>query len=183
MAKKVLKKFFNLIEDSKEYYNDFLNEDFINEYIVEIDLEIKEFLHTTEKYTRGILSNKSLSLSNTEYNCLYLIGKTSDINSTSIAKKIKQSKGNISKIIKKLENKKLITVYQKKDNKRQSFFRLTSSGEVYFNEYDMYMEKLKKDYFTFFSENFTEDELEFIYNFFVKINKFRNEEIAKETSK
>lgn len=179
MAKKVLKKFLNLIEDSKEFYNDFLNEDFINEYIVEIDLEIKEFLHTSEKYSRGILANNSLSLSSAEYNCLYLIGKVPDINSTIIAKKTKQSKGNISKIIKKLEMKHLITVYQKEENKKQSFFKLTSLGIVQFNEYNEYVEKIKKDYFTFFSENFTEEELEFIYNFFVKINKFRNEEIAK----
>lgn len=44
MPKKVVTKFFNLVEDSEEFYKDFLIQHSENTYIPEIYLTIKEFI-------------------------------------------------------------------------------------------------------------------------------------------
>ena len=48
ISNKVVKKFFNLIEDSKEFYKDFLKTDKGASYIPEIYLEMQEFIYANE---------------------------------------------------------------------------------------------------------------------------------------
>lgn len=64
-----------------------------------------------------------------ELHCLAAITRLSEPNSTQIAAHLKMTRGAVSKIIKKLADKKLIEVFQKPDNKKEKYFRLTKQGD------------------------------------------------------
>lgn len=58
------------------------------------------------------------------------IGDHPDVNVTRLAEAFYQTRGGISKITKKLMEKGVIQSYQKPDNKKEVYFRLTPQGEA-----------------------------------------------------
>ena len=100
ISNKVIKKFFNLIEDSREFYKEFLKSDKGESYIPEIYLEMQEFIYANEKYHNVLKDRLDKDLTFTDYNYLYCIGSNEKINVTQLSKKIKNSKGYTSKVIK-----------------------------------------------------------------------------------
>lgn len=179
ISNKVIQKFFNLIEDSKEFYKDFLHGDKGEGYIPEIYLEMQEFIYVNEKYTTLFKESLSKELSFTDYNYLYCIGSGDKINITQLSKKIKNSKGYTSKVIKKLLTLNYIETYQEDGNKKDLYIKLTKKGKVAYKEVYKKIEEVEGNFYQFLFENYNEEELKFLYKFFIKINKFQNEEIAK----
>lgn len=183
MQNKVVKKFFNLVENSKEFYKDFLLIEPKNIYIPEIYLAIKEFIHISEK--ADIFSNLDFSynLSPAEYNLIYFIGNNDHINITMLSKMTKSSKGYVSKIVKKLLEDNYIKTYQSSSNKKEIFLSLTKNGiKIYMDIYRELLQEHNK-FDIFLKENFSDEELQNIFNFFTKINKFKNEEYLKSHKK
>ena len=86
MSKKVVKKFFNLVEDSREFYKDFLIRQPKNTYIPEIYLAVKEFTYLNEKSNEFANIMLPYNLSSTEYNFIYNIGLHDTINLTALSK-------------------------------------------------------------------------------------------------
>lgn len=76
-----------------------------------------------------------------EVHCIEFIGKNKDTNVTKISESLFMTKGAISKITKKLLKKGSIERYQKSDNKKEIYFKLTEQGKVVFNTH----EKLHKE--------------------------------------
>lgn len=179
ISSKVIKKFFNLIEDSREFYKEFLKKDEKAKFMSEVYLEIQEFLYSSEKYQEKIKKDWIGELNLTEYNYLYHIGKSGKINITQLSKKIKNSKGYTSKVIKKLTILKYIKTFQEESNKKEIYIELTNSGKLIYEDINRRIEKIEKSYYNFLLDNFSEEELKFLYNFFVRINRFQNEEIEK----
>lgn len=179
ISSKVIKKFFNLIEDSKEFYKDFLKIDKGEGYIPEIYLEMQEFIYANEKYTTSLKEGLNKELSFTDYNYLYCIGSSEKINITQLSKKIKNSKGYTSKVIKKLLSLNYIKTFQEEGNKKDIYIELTKNGKIAYENICKKIEGVENSFYQFLWENFNEEELKFLYNFFIKINKFQNEEIAK----
>lgn len=179
ISNKVIKKFFNLIEDSREFYKDFLRTDKGDIYIPEIYLEMQEFIHVNEKYSQTFNNKLESDLSFTDYNYLYCIGSSEKINLTQLSKKIKNSKGYTSKVIKKLLTLNYITTFQEEGNKKDIYLELTKSGKKVFEDVCRRIEETEENFYSFLNKNFNEEELKIIYNFFIKINKFQNEEIMK----
>ena len=64
-----------------------------------------------------------------EVHCIEYIGKHEDCNVTRLAEFFYMTRSAISKITKKLLEKGLIESYQKPDNKKEIYFRLTDSGK------------------------------------------------------
>lgn len=178
ISNKVIKKFFNLIEDSKEFYKDFLKTGKGEEYIPEIYLEMQEFIYANEKYNSTIKDNIDSDLSFTDYNYLYCIGINHKINITQLSKKIKNSKGYTSKVIKKLTLLNYVRTFQEEGNKKDIYIELTKSGKTAYKNICSQIENIEKEFQQFLWENFNEEELKFLYNFFIKINKFQNEKIT-----
>ena len=64
-----------------------------------------------------------------EVHCIEYIGKNTDPNVTKLAEAFYITNGAISKMAKKLIKKDLIESYQKPDNKKEIYFRLTEHGK------------------------------------------------------
>lgn len=65
-----------------------------------------------------------------EVHCIEYIGKHADANVTKLAEHFYMTRSAISKIAKKLMEKGLIESFQKPDNKKEIYFRLTEQGEA-----------------------------------------------------
>ncbi|WP_316088743.1 MarR family transcriptional regulator [Fusobacterium sp.] len=179
ISNKVVKKFFNLIEDSREFYKDFLSREPKNKLIPEIYLSMKEFQYLAEKEDESLDVNTVLDLSVADYNFIYYIGSSEKINITQLSKKMKISKGYASKAIKKLHSYELIEIFQIPPNKKELFLSLTKSGtKIYLNIYKEFLKK-ENEIEIFLEDNFNDSELKTIFDFFIKINKFKNEKLLK----
>ena len=102
---------------------------------------MQEFIYVNEKYTTMLKNSLNKELNLTDYNFIYYIGSSEKINLTQLSKKIKNSKGYTSKVIKKLLTLNYIKTYQKDENKKEIYIELTKNGELAYN--DIY-DKIKK---------------------------------------
>ncbi len=180
MSKKVVKKFFNLVEDSREFYKDFLIRQPKNTYIPEIYLAVKEFTYLNEKSNEFANIMLPYNLSSTEYNFIYNIGLHDTINLTALSKIVKSSKGYTSKVIKKLADLKYINILQSDSNKKEIFISLSKSGNKIYSEVYKHLLNERAQLEIFLEENFSDEELKNIFKFLIKINKLKNEKIISE---
>jgi len=65
-----------------------------------------------------------------EVHCIEYIGRNADSNVTKLAESFYMTRSAISKITKKLIEKGFIESYQKPDNKKEIYFRLTEQGKI-----------------------------------------------------
>ncbi|MDG0810650.1 MarR family transcriptional regulator [Cohnella rhizosphaerae] len=65
-----------------------------------------------------------------EVHCIEYIGKHADANVTKLAERFYMTRSAISKIAKKLMEKGLIESYQRPENKKEIYFKLTEQGEA-----------------------------------------------------
>lgn len=68
-----------------------------------------------------------------EVHCIEYIGKNADANVTKLAASFYMTSGAISKLTKKLIEKNVIESYQKPDNKKEIYFRLTAQGQAVYS--------------------------------------------------
>ena len=114
----------------------------------------------------------------TDYNYIYCIGSSDRINITQLSKKIKNSKGYTSKVVKKLSVLNYIKTFQEEGNKKDIYVKnLPKTGRKAYEDFYNKIEETEDNFYKFLWENYNEEELKFIYNFFLKINKFQNEDI------
>lgn len=71
----------------------------------------------------------------TEMHCIDCIGRIENPNVTKIAQYLKLTKAAISKIIKKLTDKKAIETYKSPDNKKETYYKLTKTGKEVFDKH------------------------------------------------
>src|ERR1700730_4630454 len=92
-----------------------------------------------------------------EVHCIEYIGKNVDSNVTKLAESFYMTRSAISKITQKLLKKGLIESYQKSDNKKEIYFRLTKQGKVIYNIHeDLHKEFQERDKAVF--EQVTEEQ-------------------------
>ncbi|MEJ8305200.1 MarR family winged helix-turn-helix transcriptional regulator [Saccharibacillus sacchari] len=82
---------------------------------------------------RGEMEEKLKGHKPSEVHCIEYIGKHVDPNVTRLAEAFYMTRGAISKITKKLLDKKLIESYQGPENKKEIYFRLTPQGREVFD--------------------------------------------------
>jgi len=73
-----------------------------------------------------------------EIHLIDVIGRSSGINVTEIARKLGITKGAIPKLIRKLERKRLVQRYQHRDNRKDVLCRLTAKGITAFKGHRAY---------------------------------------------
>lgn len=108
------------------------------------------------------------SVSITEYHVLAYIGDHPATNAVSVSKSLGITRGGISKIAARLQNKGLIEVQDVKDNKREISYRLTPSGT------DLYMlhttlHKQKEALMDDLLSRYTDSEIQCIARFFSEL--------------
>jgi len=106
------------------------------------------------------------------------IGRNLDSNVTKLAESFYMTRGAISKMTKKLEKKGLIESYQKPDNRKEIYFRLTAQGqEIYKLHEKLHKEFQERDKVVF--EHVTEEEIDSMLDFVKKYNNHLDTEINK----
>ena len=88
------------------------------------------------------------------------------------------TRGAISKLSKKLMEKGLIQSYQKQDNKKEIYFRLTEHGKAINKIHDdLHKEFQERDKAVF--DKITEEQFDYMINFAKKYSDHLDEEIKK----
>ncbi|MED3084978.1 MarR family transcriptional regulator [Bacillus toyonensis] len=114
-----------------------------------------------------------------EVHCIEYIEKNVDSNVTKLAESFYMTRGAISRITKKLIKKGLIESYQKSDNKKEIYFRLTEQGKVIYKIHeDLHKEFEERDKVVF--DQVTEEEFDSILSFVEKYSRHLDTEIKKQ---
>ena len=114
-----------------------------------------------------------------EVHCIEYIGKNVDSNVTKLAESFYMTRSAMSKITKKLIEKGFIESYQKPDNKKEIYFRLTKQGKEINKIHDkLHKEFQERDKVVF--EEVTEEQLDSMINFVEKYSRHLDEEIKKQ---
>ncbi|MBY8911154.1 MarR family transcriptional regulator [Bacillus sp. YC2] len=113
-----------------------------------------------------------------EVHCIEFIEKNRDANVTKLAESLYMTRGAISKLTKKLIKKSLIESYQKPDNKKEIYFRLTEQGKVIFKIHEeLHKEFQERDKIVF--EQVTEEQFDTMLSFVAKYSSHLDAEIKK----
>lgn len=114
-----------------------------------------------------------------EVHCIESIGEIVDANVTKLAKTLYMTRGAISKLSKKLIEKGLIETYQKPDNKKEIYFRLTDQGKVIYNIHEeLHKEFQERDRVVF--EQINEEQFDSMLCLVEKYSKHLDAEIKKQ---
>lgn len=113
-----------------------------------------------------------------EVHCIEYIGKNADSNVTQLAEAFYMTRSAISKITKKLIEKGLIESYQKPENKKEIYFRLTEQGKAIHKVHEeLHKEFQERDKAVF--EQVTEEQFEDMLSFMKKYSRHLDAEIKK----
>ncbi|CEK33972.1 transcriptional regulator,transcriptional regulator Hpr,MarR family [[Clostridium] sordellii] len=113
-----------------------------------------------------------------EVHCIEYIGRNVDTNVTKLSEYFYMTRGAMSKLTKKLIKKGVIESYQKPDNKKEIYFRLTEQGkEVYKIHEKLHKEFQDRDKAIF--EQITEEQFDSMINFIEKYSSHLDGEIKK----
>lgn len=114
-----------------------------------------------------------------EVHCIECIGKNVDPNVTKLAESLYMTRSAISKIAKKLMEKGLIESYQKPDNKKEIYFRLTEQGRVIYNIHEeLHQEFQERDKDVF--NQITEEQFDGLLSFVESYSRHLDSEIKKQ---
>jgi len=112
-----------------------------------------------------------------EVHCIEFIGRNVDSNVTKLAETY-MTRGAISKITKKLIKKGIIESYQKPDNKKEIYFKLTEQGKVINKIHeDLHKEFQERDKAVF--EQVTAEQFDAMLDFAEKYSRHLDAEIKK----
>ena len=113
-----------------------------------------------------------------EVHCIEYIGKNVDSNVTKLAESFYVTRGAISKLSKKLIKKGIIENYQKPENKKEIYFRLTEQGKVIYKVHEeLHKEFQERDKAVF--EQITEEQYDIMLSFAQKYSSHLDAEIKK----
>lgn len=139
---------------------------------------IEQFMRITntinELHSHYINLNGSMPLALGEIHLIECIGKHSETNITEIAKILGKTKGAVSQMAKKLENKGLIYKTKKEDNNKEIILQLNEKGMEILLEHDKFHASLYEDIFSSI-EGSTKENIEFVKNILNKIEEHTDE--------
>lgn len=114
----------------------------------------------------------------TEVHCIEYIEKNADSNVTKLAEAFYMTRGAISKLTKKLIKKGLIESYQKADNKKEIYFKLTEEGREVFNIHEeLHQEFRERDKVIF--DQVSDEQIEALLQFVNGYSQHLDKEIEK----
>ncbi|WP_270994903.1 MarR family winged helix-turn-helix transcriptional regulator [Listeria seeligeri] len=113
-----------------------------------------------------------------EVHCMEYIAKHGDSNVTKLAEAFYMTKSAISKLTKKLIEKGFVESYQKPENKKEIYFRLTKKGAEINQVHDsLHQEFLERDKIIF--DEVTDDQYEEVLQFLAKYSRHLDIEMKK----
>ncbi len=116
-----------------------------------------------------------------EVHCIDWIGTIDHANVTKIANEMSMTRGAISKISKKLLCKGMIESYQRPDNNKEIYYRLTDQGRQLYSEHKKCHSKAQQEKLSLL-ETYSEDEQAVILRFLNDINHLLDIKLANKAS-
>ncbi len=114
-----------------------------------------------------------------EVHCIEAIEKNTEPNVTKLAESLYMTRGAISKLTKRMIQKKLIESYQNQTNKKEIYFRLTTQGKkVYHTHEELHKEFQERDQVVF--EQITDEQFDSMLRFIEKYSDHLDTEIKKQ---
>ena len=114
-----------------------------------------------------------------EVHCIEYIGRNGDANVTKLAQSFYMTRGAISKLARKLLAKNVISSYQKPDNKKEIYFRLTDQGQAVYHIHKLLHEEFKeRDKIIF--DQLTDEQFSSILTFAETYSRHLDTEIKKQ---
>ena len=83
-------------------------------------------------------------LTSTEVHCIEAIEENLNPNVRKLAETLYMTRGAISKLTRRLMKKELIESYQKEDNKKEIYFKLTAAGQKIYHTHEQLHAKFQK---------------------------------------
>ena len=146
------------------------------------DQLLKGFMDIYNKtvWLNKIKMEKALSeCKSSEVHCIEFIGNDKDSNVTKLADSFFMTRGAISKLTKKLIMRGYIESYQKVDNKKEIYFKLTKKGEkIYRIHNELHQEFRERDQIVF--EKITSKEMNQMLDFIKYYNEHLDQEMKKK---
>lgn len=136
---------------------------------------IQERSNIFEHYREEIFAGINLA----EAHCIDKIGSMDYANVTKVAAEMGMTRGAISKISKKLLNKKLIDSYQKPENNKEIYFCLTEQGQKVYNEHKKCHNQARQEKLALLS-TYSEYEQSIILRFLKDINQKYDKKLNEE---
>lgn len=113
-----------------------------------------------------------------EVHCIEYIGRNADSNVAKLAESFFMTTGAMSKMTKKLIEKGVIESYQKPENKKEIYYKLTDQGKVIYNIHEeLHQEFQERDKSVF--EQVTDEQFGSMLSFIEKYSKHLDGEIRK----
>lgn len=114
-----------------------------------------------------------------EVHCIEYIGQHKDPNVTKLAEHFYMTRGAISKVMKKLIQKNLVERYQKPENKKEIYFKLTSEGKAVYKTHEkLHKEFEARDEVVF--ESVTEEQFDNMLHFIEMYSQHLDKEIKRQ---
>lgn len=114
-----------------------------------------------------------------EVHCIEYLGRNEESNVTKLAESFYMTRGAISKMTRKLAEKGAIESYQKPDNKKEIYFRLTEQGQAVYQIHEqLHKEFQERDKAVF--EQVTDEQFDQMIDFVEKYCNHLDAEIRKQ---
>lgn len=146
----------------------------------QIKVGFRELYDKMSWLNRRKMEDSLKGYTSSEVHCIEYIEKNKDSNVTKLADSFYMTRGAISKLTKKLIKKELIESYQKSDNKKEIYFRLTEKGRTVYDIHEkLHAEFSERDKVVF--EQVTEEQFNSMLHFVELYSQHLDKEIKKVT--
>ncbi|OOM05845.1 MarR family transcriptional regulator [Clostridium saccharobutylicum] len=145
----------------------------------QVIMSLRELFNKMALLNKPKMEDSLKGYKSSEVHYIECIGRNVDSNVTKLAESLYMTRGAISKIAKKLIEKGIIESYQKPDNKKEIYFRLTEQGQKIYNVHEELHKKFQeRDKVVF--EQITDEQFDSMLSFVEKYIKHLDEEIKKQ---
>lgn len=145
----------------------------------QVIMGFRDLLNKVVSLNKPKMKDSFKGYKSSEVHCIEYIGRNVDSNVTKLAESFYMTRGAISKITKKLIKKGIIESYQKPDNKKEIYFRLTEQGKVINKVHEeLHKEFQERDKAVF--EQVTEEQFDIMLSFVEKYSRHLDAEIKKQ---
>lgn len=144
----------------------------------QIMMSFRELFNKMAWINKSKMEKSFKGYKSSEVHYIEYIGKNKESNVTQLAESLYMTRGAISKITKKLIEKGAIKSYQKPDNKKEIYFKLTEQGEkIYKIHEELHKEFQNRDKVVF--EQVSDEQFDSMLRFVEKYSKHLDVEIKK----
>jgi DNA-binding MarR family transcriptional regulator len=144
----------------------------------EVKMRFRELYNKMAWLNKLKMEDSLKGYKSSEVHYIECIGRNVDSNVTKLAESLYMTRGAISKMAKKLIIKGIIESYQKPDNKKEIYFKLTEKGQEIYKVHEMLHKEFQdRDKAVF--EQVTEEQFDSMLNFLEKYSKHLDSEIKK----